>query len=327
MPLDADWLACPAVTADLARLGPLLLDCAATDDPAMAALTGHLLAAGGKRLRPALLLLARGDAPAALPADGVAMAAAAAVELIHVASLYHDDIMDRSPTRRGAPSAQCRWSNGAATLAGTWLFARAQQLLRPAGPEAIAAAARTAADLCAGQLREAENAYHLDLAVDEHLGILHDKTATLFILAAELGAAIGGRPAHECAALADYAASLGLAFQLCDDLLDWTGAADRLGKATGADLRSGVYNLPLLTALAADGADAQALRLILSKRAPDDADLAQVHAIVATTGVAPVQRRAAALAAQAGAALEALADGPVRRSLAALAALSVARQT
>lgn len=326
MPPDADWIACPAVAADLARLGPLLMASVASDDPDMAALTGHLLAAGGKRLRPALLLLARGDAPAALPADATALAAAAAIELIHVASLYHDDIMDRSPTRRGASSAQCRWSNGAATLAGTWLFARAQQLLRPAGPDAIAKAAHSAAELCAGQLREAENAYHLDLAVDEHLGILHDKTATLFILAVELGAAMGARPAPERAALVDYATSLGLAFQLCDDLLDWTGAADVLGKATGADLRGGVYNLPLLTALAAEGLDAQALRLILSKRTLDDADLAQVHAIVLATGVAPVQRRAAALAAQARTALAALAEGPVRRSLASLAALSVARQ-
>ncbi|RSZ60742.1 polyprenyl synthetase family protein [Massilia atriviolacea] len=326
MAAPASWLACDAVGADLARLGPLLMGCAGGDDPRMAALTRHLLAGGGKRLRPALLLLARGDALAARPADATALDAAAAVELIHVASLYHDDVMDRSPTRRGAASAHSRWGNGAAALAGTWLFARAQQLLRPAGPAAAPAAARTAAALCAGQLREAENAYNLELGVDEHLTILHDKTATLFMLAAELGATLGGRSAPECAALASYAASLGLAFQLADDLLDWTGAAATLGKATGADLRGGVYNLPLLTALAAPGSEAQALRLILHKRAPDEADLARVQAIVLASGVAPVRRRAAALAAQAGAALGALAQGPVRSSLAALAALSVARQ-
>lgn len=327
MPAHADWLACSVVASDLTRLGPLLAACAATDDARMAALTGHLLASGGKRLRPALLLLARGEAQAAEPADATALDAAAAVELIHVASLYHDDIMDRSPTRRGASSAHSRWGTGAATLAGTWLFARAQQLLRPAGPEALVAAARTAVALCSGQLREAENAYHLELSVDEHLSILHDKTATLFMLAVELGAALGGRAGHERAALMNYAVNLGLAFQLCDDLLDWTGSATTLGKATGADLRGGVYNLPLLTALAADGADAQVLRLILLKRAPSDADLARVQAIVVATGVAPVQRRAEALAAQAQAALEVLADGSVRRSLAALAALSVARET
>lgn len=327
MPAAADWLGCTAVASDLTRLGPLLATCASTDDTRVAALTGHLLAGGGKRLRPALLLLARGEAPAAQPADATAMAAAAAVELIHVASLYHDDIMDRSPTRRGAASAHHLWGTGAATLAGTWLFARAQQLLRPAGPEALVAAADTSAALCSGQLREAENAYHLELDTEEHLSILHDKTATLFMLAVELGAILGGRPAHERAALLDYARSLGLAFQLCDDLLDWTGNAAELGKATGADLRGGVYNLPLLTALNADGEDAQVLRLILLKRAPDDADVVRAHAIVAANGVAPVQRRADALAAQAQAALEPLADGPARRSMSALAALSVARKT
>ena len=327
MPAHADWLACAAVAADLVRLGPLLMACAASDDAHTAALTGHLLAQGGKRLRPALLLLARGEALAAAPADATALDAAAAVELIHVASLYHDDIMDRSPTRRGASSAQCRWGNGAATLAGTWLFARAQQLLRAAGPAALVAAARTSVALCSGQLREAENAYHLALSVDEHLGILHDKTATLFMLAAELGAALGDRPEPERAALMDYAASLGMAFQLCDDLLDWTGATATLGKATGADVRGGVYNLPLLTALAADGPDAPALRLILLKRTPDQADLARVQAIVVATGVPAVQRRADALAAQAQAALAVLAEGQCRRSLEALAALAVARQT
>lgn len=321
------WLACPPVASDLARLGPRLMACAGTDDARMAALTCHLVAGGGKRLRPALFLLARGDAPASTQADATTLDAAAAIELIHVASLYHDDIMDRSPTRRGAASAQSRWGNGAATLAGTWLFARAQQMLRPAGAEALGAAARTAATLCSGQLREAENAFHLDLSVDDHLAILHDKTASLFMLAAELGAAMGDRPAAERAALLVYASSLGLAFQLVDDLLDWTGSAAALGKATGADVRGGVYNLPLLTALAADSPDAQALRLILGKRALHDADLARVREIVVAMGVAAVQRRADTLAAQAQDALTVLDDGPVRRSLAGLAALAVARVT
>lgn len=320
--MPSDWLVCSAVAKDIARLGPVLSRAVGDSDPRLAELAGHLLALGGKRLRPALLLLARGDEPA----DETALSAAAAVELIHVASLYHDDIMDRSVIRRGAHSASARWGNGAATMAGTFLFARAQKLLRSVGHTAVERSASAAARLCTGQLREAENAFNLDLDIDEHLQILDEKTATLFMLAAELGAHLGGRSGEETAGLASYAASLGLAFQLFDDLLDWTGAAARLGKATGTDVRGGIYNLPLLTALAVGGGDGGALRLILMKREISDDDLARATAIVTVTGIGPVRRRAEQLAGKAVAALAPIEKGPVRASLAALAHLAVRRE-
>lgn len=316
------WLACPAVAADLAPIHREITGALAASDPALAALIGHLAALGGKRLRPALLLLARGGHPA----DAVALKAAAAIELIHLASLYHDDIMDRSASRRGTDSVNALWGNGAAALGGTFLFGRSQRLLMEVSEEAAVLGVNASAQLCAGQLREAENTYNLDLTIGEHLEILQLKTATLFVLAGALGCLLGDVPADRCAAFAAYGAELGLAFQLHDDVLDWVGAHAVMGKAAGTDIRSGVYNLPVLLTLAGSGQAAGRLRLLLMKSTMTDADLGEVATIVAVHGVTEASSRAVAAAERAVASLAPLSEDPVRSSLEALARFAVARE-
>ena len=316
------WLACPAVAADLAPIHREIAAAVAASDPALAALFGHLAALGGKRLRPALLLLARGGQPA----DPVTLKAAAAIELIHLASLYHDDIMDRSLSRRGTDSVNARWGNGAAALGGTFLFGRSQRLLMEVGEEAAVLGVNASAQLCAGQLREAENSYNLDLTIGEHLEILQLKTATLFVLAGALGCLLSDAPVDRRAAFAVYGAELGIAFQLHDDVLDWVGEHAVMGKAAGTDIRNGVYNLPVLLALAGTGEAAGRLRLLLMKSTMTDADLGEVAAIVAVHGVSEARGRAVAAAERAVASLALLSEGPVRSSLEALARFAVARE-
>jgi heptaprenyl diphosphate synthase len=310
------------VAADLAPVGQEIARATGAADPALAALVGHLAALGGKRLRPALMLLARGGQPA----DAAALKAAAAIELIHLASLYHDDIMDRSATRRGADSVNARWGNCVAALGGTFLFARSQRLLMEVGEQAVALGASASAQLCAGQLREAENAYNLDLAISEHLEILGLKTATLFVLAVELGCLLAGAPPERRAALTAYGEALGIAFQLYDDVLDWVGQRAVMGKAAGTDIRSGVYNLPLLQTLANGGEPADRLRRLLMKNALTDDDLDEAAAIVAMHGVAEARRQATAAANRAVASLAPLPADPVGRSLEALAMFAVSRE-
>ena len=244
-----DWLSCLAVRTDIARIDAALRAAVTTDDPALTSLAGHLATRGGKRLRPALLFLARGGEPA----DEVALRAATGVELIHLASLYHDDVMDRSARRRGAETVNARWGNGAAALGGTFLFTRAQRLLAGVGAAATEMAIAASARLCAGQLREAENAYNLELSVTEYLEILQLKTASLFVLAAQLGSLLAGAAPEHQSALADYAGALGLAFQLHDDVLDWVGQQAVMGKAANTDIRGGIYNLPILLLLTNEG--------------------------------------------------------------------------
>lgn len=280
----------------------------------------HLLSLGGKRLRPALLLLARGDGEA----DEVGLAAAAAIEVIHISSLHHDDVMDRGETRRGAQSVNRRWGNGAATLSGTLLYARAHTSLRAAGDEAVRLAAVATSRLCAGQLRESENAFNQALSIEEHFAALDEKTASLFELAVELGAMMGGRPRRESKALGRFARRLGRAFQLRDDMLDWSGSPGRLGKATRTDLHSGIYNLPVLLALAARDAGAVRLEALLQKRALSDGDAAEVSLLVEPQ-LARVEDYVRAEAAAAIAALGPLPGGARRRSLERLVEFSVGR--
>lgn len=305
-----DWLVCEQVARDLARLPAALDALVAEQDPDLAGMLVHLLALGGKRIRPMLLLLAIGNAPV----DATALRAAAAVELIHIASLYHDDVMDRGTSRRGAPTASRKWGNTEAILAGTLLYARAHRTLRHVGTEAVTFAASATARLCTGQLRELENAFNLALRVDAHLAIIDEKTAALFELAVQLGARIGHRSAIEARALQRFAAHLGRAFQLRDDLLDWTGDPALVGKATQADLRHGVYTLPLLLALAEDGPAARRLAAILTKRALTDADVADVTAHV-TPMLPQAERYLAAELTRALDALAVLPPGACRQSL------------
>jgi heptaprenyl diphosphate synthase len=299
-----------------------LLASLALRDPESRRIAQHLVTAGGKRMRPALLLLVMGD----VPPDRRAARAGAAVELIHLASLCHDDIMDRATRRRGVGSVNAQWGNAPAVTVGTLMLARATALLAGLGYAALALGSRQMARLCAGQLREAENAYNLDLSVADHLDILRDKTGALFELAGGLGALLAGRPPAEAAAISTYCGELGLAFQLRDDLMDLEGDPATMGKATGTDIREGVYALSVLLTLAQRGEPAATLRRLLKRRElPDDA-LSEVPQLLRASGAlaqaADLARHHAALARQA---LDALRPGVARDALQGLADQAVAR--
>jgi len=209
-------------------------------------LTAHLAQAGGKRVRPLLTLVCAqfGTPERALSPEVIA--AATAMELTHLASLYHDDVMDSAPTRRGVPSAQHVWGNNRAILAGDVLFARASRLIATLGSESVAHHARTFERLCLGQLNESFGPEPGQDRVDFYVQVLADKTGSLLSAAAHFGAYHGGAPADVAPVVADFGEKIGVAFQIADDVLDLVSSGDASGKTPGTDLREGVDTLPVL---------------------------------------------------------------------------------
>src|SRR3954469_16299883 len=283
----------------------------------------HLLAAGGKRFRPLVVLLASqfGDpgAPGVVPAGVV-------VELTHLATLYHDDVMDEALLRRGADSANSRWGNTVAILTGDFLFARASDILADLGPEAVRLQARTFERLVQGQIRETVGPEEGVDAVEHYLRVLADKTGSLIGTSGRFGAMLSGADDTARETLTRYGERIGIAFQLSDDLLDVLSDSDEAGKTPGPDLREGVPTLPvLLLRRAARPEDAQLLAALDGPL--DDATLAatvrslRAHPVMAEAR-AEVQRWAddarATLAplpdVPAKVALESLCDFVVRRS-------------
>lgn len=215
----------------------------ATSDDMVRWTSRHLMDAGGKRVRPMLVLLAAslGD----LDADGV-LDAAVLVELTHLASLYHDDVMDSAPTRRGAESAHSLWGNNVAILTGDFLFARASALSARIGTEAVRLHSETFERLCLGQLHETVGPKGDEDPFAHYISVLADKTASLLALAGSLGASLAGGPAGSADVMRRYGEKVGVAFQLADDVLDLESDAATSGKTPGIDLREGVPTMPTL---------------------------------------------------------------------------------
>jgi heptaprenyl diphosphate synthase len=325
-PPDASgWLVCAQSRAALAGVEPVLRDAIATRDPRLRALALHLIGLGGKRLRPALVILAGRFGAAA---EERLLRAAAAVELLHVASLYHDDVIDRAPTRRGAASANARFGNGSATVGGTYLFSCATALLAGLGEGVSRLASEASAEVCIGELQEIENAYNLELQVDEHLEIVARKTATLFELPCRLGALLGELEDSAAQSLARYGRELGVAFQLADDALDLTGNSATMGKGTRIDLRQGVYSLPVLEVLGQSNGDGRRLAGILARLDLSPAEADEAAGLVRTAGAVDAALAVArAHAATARAALDELDPIPARMSLAGLVDYALARDS
>lgn len=278
----------------------------------------YLLDAGGKRVRPMLTLLA------AQLGDGVnekVVTAAQVVEITHLASLYHDDVMDDAQLRRGVPSAQMVWGNSVAVLTGDLLFARASQLIAELGERAIRLQADTFERLCLGQLHETVGPQPGEDPIAHYLGVLSDKTGSLIAAAAQFGVAFSGAPdAYEQAVL-EFGERVGVAFQLVDDVLDLSDDP-ATGKNAGTDLRAGVVTLPLLKLRArADAGDTAAAELLgaLEREVIGASDETDIRAGVARLRehevTAETLAEARAWAAEAVAALAALPDGAVRKAL------------
>lgn len=241
----------------LAIVEERLRDAVAQSDALADATSRHLVNAGGKRLRPMLALLT------AQLGDGVrpeVVEAAVVVELTHLATLYHDDVMDSAPTRRGAPAAHEVWGNSVAILTGDLLFARASRVVAGLGPEAVRIQAETFERLCLGQLHETVGPDDDEDPVAHYIQVLADKTGSLIATSARFGAMFAGCERSIVQQVTRYGEHAGIAFQLADDVIDVRSDAETTGKTPGTDLREKVPTMPvlLLRARVATGADAPA---------------------------------------------------------------------
>ena len=244
----------------------------AADDEFVSVTARHLVEAGGKRFRPLLSVLAAhfGD-----PTTPELVPAAVVVEITHLATLYHDDVMDEAEVRRGTGSANARWGNSVAILTGDFLFSRASNLLADLGPEAVRIQARTFERLVVGQIHETVGPPEGADPVEHYLGVLADKTGSLIATAAEFGARFAGVDAALVADLCEFGEQIGIAFQISDDILDIASESAESGKTPGTDLREGVATLPILYArLGTDPTDAR-LRELVSRPIADDEELAE----------------------------------------------------
>jgi heptaprenyl diphosphate synthase len=257
------------VLDDLAQVEDALAVTAHPDDELLTEASRHLIAAGGKRFRAMLVLLAArfGD-----PKDLRVIQAATAIELTHLATLFHDDVMDEALVRRGSPSVNSRWGNSVAILAGDFLFAQASQILADLGPQAVRIQAQTFSRLVTGQMAETVGPRPGQDPLDFYMYVITEKTGSLIATSGQFGALFSGAPDQIADRIANACEQLGVAWQLSDDVIDVASDSAQSGKTPGTDLRQGVRTLPVLYALRSavtSPADAR-LRWLL-----DEADLTQ----------------------------------------------------
>ena len=250
------------VIEGLARVEDGLHQAARAQHELLAEASRHLIGAGGKRFRATLVLLAAqfGDAR-----DERIVPSAVAIELTHLATLYHDDVMDEAAVRRGLPSANSRWDNTVAILTGDFLFARASQILADLGPEAIRIQAETFTRLVSGQVAETVGPRPGEDPLGHYLGVVTEKTASLIATSGRFGAMFSGAPQSVVDRITPACEALGIAYQLCDDILDVASESAQSGKTPGTDLREGVLTLPMLHALRSSGAGDTRLAELLSR--------------------------------------------------------------
>ena len=307
----------------LVRVEDELVRSVGSEHPFVREAAGHLMAAGGKRFRPMLALLAAqlGD-----PTQDDVVRGAVVCELTHLATLYHDDVMDEAAVRRGAPSANSRWSNSIAILTGDLLFARASDILADLGPDAVRIQARTFERLVTGQIRETVGPAPGADPVAHYLEVLADKTGSLVATSARFGATFAGADERLVEALTAFGEEVGVAFQISDDLLDIVSEGGTSGKAPGTDLREGIATLPALFALAGDDPAEARLRELVSRPVTDDAEHAEALALLRSS--AAMARAGEVLNGYAERARARLADvpaGEVRDALSALCAYVATR--
>jgi octaprenyl-diphosphate synthase len=293
--------------------------------PRIPEVTAHLVEAGGKRLRPLLTLAAARLCGYGGPYH---IHLAATVEFIHTATLLHDDVVDESQRRRGRPTANLLWDNKSSVLVGDYLFSRSFQLMVETGSlRVLDILANAAATIAEGEVLQLTAAQDLATTEAIYLQIVRGKTAALFSAATEVGGVIAGAGAAQVQALFDYGDALGIAFQIVDDLLDYGGLAEVLGKNTGDDFRERKLTLPVIKAVAQANDEERAFWARTIGRGEQGAgDLDRARAILQAHGaMAAARADALAWAARADAALEALPDHPIRAMLRDLAAYVVAR--
>jgi octaprenyl-diphosphate synthase len=282
---------------------------------AVSRIAGYLQANGGKRLRPTLLLIACRlfSKPSA---DAIQLAAI--VELIHTATLVHDDVIDEAKTRRGKPSANQVWGNQTSVLAGDWLYMQAFQIaLRQRSFEVLDLLISLTQQMVDGELMQLDRIGKIDITEADALELMDRKTAALFSACTRLGAIAAGATSEEQALLGDFGWNLGMAFQMVDDILDFTSRESVLGKPVGNDLREGKVTLPLIYALRTATAEDRALvAAVLEDQAYERVSVDQIRAMLDRyQGIAQARARAQEFTSKARTLLESLADSPARAAL------------
>ena len=266
---------------DLSRVEEALREAAKTDDDFLTEVASHLIPAGGKRLRPAFLIASAlaldpaGDASDRLTEEMVRGGVAG--EVVHLGSLYHDDVMDEAETRRGIEAVNHRWGNLTAILAGDFLLAKASELAASLGTEVAELLAATIGRLCEGQVRELQLIYDVTRNEEQYLQAIAGKTAELYATSCRIGGIVGGAERDVINKLTEFGHAYGMAFQVVDDILDLVATDEELGKPSGNDIREGVYTLPVIRMIASGDPVKELLGGPLDEKTRDQARAAVVN--------------------------------------------------
>jgi heptaprenyl diphosphate synthase len=253
----------PGMDADRERIEAAMREAVVTPHDYLNEIASHLIVAGGKRLRPVLsVAVSQLEAPAA---SHDAVRGGVSCELVHLGSLYHDDVMDESATRRGVETVNAKWGNLQAILAGDFLLSRASEIAASLGTEIAGLLARTIGWLCEGQIEELRHTYNVERTEESYLTSIHGKTASLYGTAGRIGSIVAGHDRPIVDAVTTYGNAYGMVFQIVDDILDITATDAQLGKPAGHDMVEGVYTLPVLRTLAHGGAASDELADVLGK--------------------------------------------------------------
>jgi len=311
------------VTADLSLVEAALARVREVEYEPLRRMLDHILAGGGKRVRPALALLAGNfgsyDLAKLAPL-------AASIELLHTATLVHDDVIDKSPLRRGLPTAHSLFGNSASVMVGDFMFAHAADLVASTDSVPVVRLfARTIMSLATGELAQDVSAFDYRKTLQEYFARIGGKTASLFAAATEGGALIAGCAPGWVEALRDYGFNYGMAFQIVDDILDFTGSEAALGKPAGSDLLSGTLTLPSLLLMERAGANNPVRRFFLARRNREQRLAEVLEAIRGSGALAESAAVARDFANRALAALDPLPVGPARVALADLAEFVLSR--
>jgi heptaprenyl diphosphate synthase len=312
----------PGLPTGLAGVEDLLQRSVHADDPFLTELASHLIRAGGKRVRPSFAIAAASSLEASDPPSEKAVQGGVAVELVHLGSLYHDDVMDDATTRRTVESVNARWGNLKAILAGDFLLAKASELAAGLGTDVAELLAATIGRLCEGQVRELKDVYNVGRTEDDYLISIGGKTAALFATACRIGGLVAEMERDRVETLTDFGYRYGMAFQIVDDVLDLVATDQQLGKPSGNDLVEGVYTLPVIRTLAS--ADGEALRDVLGQPlTPDERDAGR-DIVRANGAVDEAMETARGFVGEALEALDALGPSPAVSGLSAAAERLVA---
>ena len=311
----AEVLDLPRLEDDLATVEVALRRSVQAEDPFLAEVAGHLIGAGGKRLRPALTLASAAAGGVGAVPDVVQ--GGVSVELVHLGSLYHDDVMDEATSRRGVDSVNARWGNLIAILAGDFLLAKASEIAASLGTEVAGLLAATIGRLCEGQVSEFKTAFDTSRSEEAYLASITGKTASLMAASCRIGGLTAGLVRRHVDALTAFGEAFGMVFQIRDDVLDVVGTEEGLGKPAGQDLMEGTYSLPVIYALADAAAGPELRQLLGGPVGAPERDKAR-DVVRSTPAIAAARQVGLRYADRAAEAIRTLPPGPVVEAMAQL---------